>query len=216
MAALPKAIIKKYGMTKKAWAVFRASKKKGGKVKVKRVKRVKARRVVVSSSKAVKPMAKRKKRSVRRVARRVARRVGVAMDTKPGKVVMAALEATGGAVVTSMVVNKVPVIRDQGRTVKSLVQGGTGLAAIMFVRNRHVKALGAGAVIAAIMGLVKETLKLEPLAGPSAGSRTLTPSEMAAITSGQMGIPFPSNGQMGVPMSQASSNAGFGRVGFGS
>ncbi len=216
MAALPKAIIQKYGMTKKAWAVFRASKKKGGKVKVKRVKRVKTRRVAVSSSKEAKPMAKRKKRSVRRVARRVARRVGVAMDTKPGKVVMAALEATGGAVVTSMVVNKVPVIRDQGRTVKSLAQGGAGLAAIMFVRNRHVKALGAGAVIAAIMGLVKETLKLEPLAGPSAGSRTLTPSEMAAITSGQMGIPLNANGQMGVPLSQAASNAGFGRVGFGS
>jgi len=215
MASLPSAIIKKYGMTKKAWAVYRALKGKKKARRVKRVKVEKARRVAAPKPKEEKPMAKRK-RGVRRTARRVARRAKAAMDTRPGKVVVAAFEAAAGAVGTSLIVNKTPVIRDQGRMVKSGAQGAVGLAAIMFVRNKHVKALGAGAVIAAAMGLVRELFKVEPMAGPSAGSRTLTPSEMARLTSGQMNLPLNADGRMSMPLSNASSNAGFGRAGFGS
>jgi len=158
-------------------------------------------------------MAKRRK-SIRGRARRAGRRLGVAMETKPGKVVAMAVTAAAGGVASSFIVNKTPIIKDQGRAAKSLIQGGIGLMAILFVRNRHVKSLGAGAVIAAAMGAAKELLKVEPLAGPSAGSRTLTPSEMARLTSGQMNIPLP--GSMGVPMTGAPANAGFNRSGFGS
>lgn len=156
-------------------------------------------------------MARRKGRK-RAAVRRAARRVGAAMDTRPGKVVTMAVVATGGAVASSFVVNKTPLLKDQNRTVKALLQGGLGLAAIFFVRNRHVKALGAGAVIAAAMGAAKELLKVEPLAGPG-GRRTLTPSEMARITGG-MNMPLP--GGMNAPMSTAPGNAGFNRGGFGS
>lgn len=159
-------------------------------------------------------MAKRRKRSFRGRARRAARRVRVGMETRPGKLLTVAAEATAGAVASSFIVNKAPVIRDQGRGVKSMAQAGVGLAAVMFVRNRHVKSLGAGAVIAALMGMAKEFLKVEPLAGPSAGSRTLSPSEMARITRGQMNMPLP--GSMNAPLSTAPMNAGFGRSGFGS
>lgn len=205
---LPKSIIKKYGVTKKAWAVFRSM--KGGKKKP-----AKARRVVVRSKKEDKPMA-RKKRSVRRAVRRVARRVGVAASTKPGQVVVGAMEAAAGAVVTSVAVNKLPVIKDQSRLVKAGAQGALGIAAVLFLRNRHVKALGAGAVIAAAMSAAKTLFNVEPLAGPSAGSRTLTPSEMALLTSGQMNIPLRQDGRMAMPMSQSTANAGFSRAGFGS
>ncbi len=158
-------------------------------------------------------MAKRRKRTVKHRARRAGRRIGVAMESRPGKVVLMAMTAAAGGVASSFIVNKTPVIKDQGRTAKSLIQGGLGLAAILFVRNRHVKSLGAGAVIASVMGAVKEVLKVDPLAGPSAGSRTLTPSEMARITGGQMNIPLPG---MNAPLGAAPGNSGFNRSGFGS
>lgn len=159
-------------------------------------------------------MAKRKKRSIRGRARRAGRRVKVAMETRPGKVATMAVTAAAGAVASSLIVNKTPVIRDQGRAAKALLQGGVGLAAILFVRNRHIKSLGAGAVIASVMGAAREFLKVEPLAGPSAGSRMLSPSEMRALTSGQMAMPYP--GSMNAPLETAPGNAGFGRAGFGS
>lgn len=158
-------------------------------------------------------MAKRK-RHIRRAVHHARRKAGAAMESRPGKIITMAVTAAAGGVASSMIINKAPVIKDQGRAMKSLVQGGLGIAAVMFFRNRHVKSLGAGAVIAAVMGAAKELLKVEPLAGPSAGSRTLSPSEMARITGGQMNIPLP--GGMNVPMSSATSNAGFNRTGFGS
>lgn len=158
-------------------------------------------------------MAKRKRHTGRAV-HHARRKVGAAMDTRPGKVITMAVTAAAGGIASSLIVNKAPVIKDQGRTVKALLQGGLGMAAVMFVRNRHVKSLGAGAVIAAVMGAAKELFKMEPLAGPSAGSRTLSPSEMMRLTGGQMNIPLP--GGMNAPLGNATTNAGFNRTGFGS
>lgn len=62
MARLPKSIIEKYGITKKAWAVFRGQKKRGGK------------------RGGVKSMARRR---VRYVARRVRRRPGLTIPVAP-------------------------------------------------------------------------------------------------------------------------------------
>lgn len=219
MAALPKAIIKKYGMTKKAWAVFRKQKGAGAESAPKRKRRKRAAksstksRTASGSQQGEKKMAKKRK-SFRGRARRAARRVGVAMETRPGKVVTMAVTAAAGGVASSFVVNKTPILKDQGRGTKSLIQGAVGLAAIMFIRNRHVKSLGAGAVIAAAMGAAKEFLRVEPLAGPSAGGNTLTPSEMRALTNGQMGIPLP--GTMNAPLGAAPAGSGFTRGGFGS
>lgn len=153
-----------------------------------------------------------KKGRKRAAAKAAFRKVKAGMETRPGKVATMAVVATAGAVGSSFIVNKTPVIKDQGRTVKALLQGGVGLAAIFFVRNRHIKALGAGAVIAGVMGAAKELLKVEPLAGPG-GRRVLSPSEMQRITGG-MSMPLP--GGMNAPLSTAPSNAGFNRGGFGS
>jgi hypothetical protein len=220
---LPKSIIKQYGITKKAWDVFRGKKKKSRTAKkhTKRVKRAapkRRRRVVVARTvevekMAVKRHAKRRKAMPKKRHHKSGRRSKSSVGSRPGQIVAMAATAAAGGIATSMVVNKTPVIRDQSRVVKSLVQGGLGIFAIMFVRNKMVKSLGAGAVIAAAMGAAQDLLKVQALAGPSAGSRTLTPSEMLRITGG-MGIPLP--GSMGVPMSSAPANAGFQRNGFGS
>lgn len=210
MIKLPKAIIKKFGITKRAWAEFRKQKGGGNAARPAKKRRASAKKIRVSgeSKEGDTKMAKRRKKSVKGRARRVSRRVGAAMATKPGKVLAMAGMAAAGGVASSFVVNRTPIVKDQGRGMKAAIQGAAGLAAILFVKNRHVKGLGAGAVIAAAMGLTREFLKLEPLAGPSAGSRTLSPSEMQRLTNGQMNIPM--GEKMGVPLS------GFARSGFGS
>lgn len=159
-------------------------------------------------------MAKRRKKSVRHRVRRASRRVALGMETRPGKIIMAAGEGAFGGILSSLAVNKLPVISGQSRMIKGAVQSAIGVGAIMFVRNRHVKAAGAGALLVGLLGIAKDLFKVDPLAGPSMGSRTLTPSEMQRLTRGQMGIPIP--GTMGVPIGTAPANAGFNRAGFGS
>jgi len=223
MAGLPKRFAK-MGF-KKGWAAFRAT-MGGGRKKAKakkhtrhaRPKRARAAKrnrkpTGEHQEKGVTKMAKRRKRSVRGRARRAVRRMRTGMESRPGKILTMAVSAAAGGVLTSLAVNNAPMIKDQNSTVKSAVQGAIGVGAIMFVRNRHVKSLGAGAVIAAVMGIAKSMLKVEPLAGPSAGRRTLSPSELNRITGGQMNIPLP---RMNVPLASAPGNAGFNRGGFGS
>lgn len=219
MVKLPKAIIKRFGITKRAWAEFR--KRGGGKKKrtASRRRRRTARKksgTPVPANHGGEKMAKRKRSRGRRMrvgARRAFRRAKASMDTRPGKVLVMALEATGGAVLTSLAVNKTPGVSTLGRFPKAAIQGGLGLAAIMFLRNKHAKALGAGAVIAAVMTAAKEVLKVEPLAGP--GSRQLTPTELQRLTRG-MGLPLRDNpSRINAPLSSAPGNGGF-RGGFGS
>ncbi len=162
-------------------------------------------------------MAKRGKRIAHR-ARRGARRVGAAMETKPGKVLVMAVEATVGGIVTSMAVNKFSPA-SASPTMKAGIQGALGMAAVMFVKNKHVKAAGAGAVIAALMGVAQNLFKLNALSGPSM-SRTLSPSELQRLIQGGgssgMNLPLQSRG-MNLPLQGAGnvpSGAGF-KGGFG-
>lgn len=215
MAGLPKSIIKKYGVSKKAWDVFRGTRSRKKKTAPKARKR-RVHHVVAQVMEKVEMKKTHKKRRVAMPKKKHHSRRGklkAVIGSRPGQIVAMAATAAAGGVATSFVVNKAPVIRDQSRLVKSAVQGGLGIIAIMFMRNKMVKSLGAGAVIAAAMGAAQEILKVQALAGPTAGGRTLTPSEMARITGG-MGMPLP--GTMAVPMSTAPANAGFPRAGFGS
>ncbi len=160
-------------------------------------------------------MRKRAKRVAHRV-RRGARRVGAAMETRPGKVLVMAVEATAGGVVTSMAVNKLMPATASANT-KALIQGGLGMAAVMFIRNKHVKAAGAGAVIASLMGLAQNMFKVSALSGPSS-SRTLAPSELQRLIQGggSAGMNLPLQGGMGLPLQGGvPSGAGF-KGGFGS
>jgi hypothetical protein len=221
MVKLPKSIIAKYGITKKAWQVFRGKKgtasKPAKKHKRPRHKRAhkRARKVTGETQERGVVMAKRRKRSVRHRVRRASRRIKTSMETRPGKIVMAAGETAMGGIISSLAVNKLPLISGQSRMVKGTVQGAFGLGAIMFIRNRHAKALGAGSLVVGLLSIAKDLFKVDPLAGPSMGSRTLTPSEMQRLTNGQMSMPLP-GARMGVPLSTAPANAGFGRGGFGS
>lgn len=159
-------------------------------------------------------MGKRVKRAAHRV-RRGARRVGAAMETKPGKVLVMALEATAGGVGTSMIINKFAPA-SLSPLAKSGIQAALGLGMVMFVRNRHVKSAGAGAVIAAMMSVAQNTLKVSALSGPSY-SRTLTGSEFDRLVNG-MNLPLSSGhgrGGMNLPLAgSVPSGAGF-QGGFG-
>jgi hypothetical protein len=206
MAGLPKKYWKLHpGNLKKAWAAFRAE--KGTKKSAPKKRKVAKKRTYKKTTKR-EPliMAKAKRHSkARRVARRVvhhSRRAGrgikSAMGTKPGQVVLMATTAAAGGVATSFAINNIPKVRDMSPMTKSLVQGGLGVAAIMFGGKRKwVKGLGAGAVIASIFGLSKSVLKLDPLAGPSSGSPTLSPAAMQKLLSG---------GRMSSPVRNVSMN----------
>lgn len=149
-------------------------------------------------------MAKRRKsrKSRRHTVRRAVRRARVAMGGTTGKILITSGEVAAGAVVSSMVVNRGPIIKDQGKMVKSGVQAVMGILAIRFFRNPHLKAVGAGAVVSAVMGLAKDILKVEPLAGPG-GSRSLSPGDLAALSRG-LGIPIE---QMGIPLQNGMSGS---------
>lgn len=151
-------------------------------------------------------MAKRRHKVGRKI-RHGARRAAAAMGSKPGQVVMMAAEATLGGVLTSMAIGKfAPTTMTP--TMKAGIQAGLGIAAVAFVRNKHVKSLGAGAVIAAMMSVAQNVFKVSPLAGPTT-SRTLSPSELQRLVSGGMGLPLNLPLSSGVP-----SGAGF-KGGFG-
>lgn len=217
MIKLPKSIIKKWGITKRAWAEYRKS--KGGKSPRKKKHHAAKHRHVAKKSGEVsrsqtnggKKMAKRKHK-VRHSVRRAGRRLRIAAGSGPVQTLTMAGIATVGGVVSAYGVNAVASKSDANT--KALIQGGIGLGLVMFVKNRHIKSLGAGAVIAGLMGLAKSTMNLSALAGPSAGSRTLTPSELRRVTGGQMSMPLP--GTMHIPLGSAPANAGFNRGGFGS
>ena len=229
MVKLPSAIIKKYGITKRAWAEFRKT-KAGKSRQAKHAKKRKSagkitpHKLEVRSSNPKKESEKMEHKSKKSkavaVGHKAKKKIRAVVSSRPGQIMLMAVEASAGAVVTSLIVNKAPVISKQSKTVKSLVQAVVGVSAVMFLKNKHAKSAGAGAVIAAVMSMAKEYLKVEPLAGPSMGARTLSPSELNRLTgmgmplNGSMGIPL--NGSMGANTADAPASAGFNRGGFGS
>jgi len=215
VAGLPKKYFKMFpGNLKKGWAEYRKDRGAGGsgakRKKSRGKKRTRARAVKRKSAGLPATTANHKhggrKMSKRRKAvRHVARRIKAGMGTKPGQVVMAAGMAAAGGVATSLVINNVPKVKDMGALAKSGMQGAAGLAAIFFGRKRWMKSLGSGAVIAAVFGASKELLKLNPLAGPSAGSPTLPRAELQRLIANGMGLP--ANVRMNRP-AQVSMNGG--------
>lgn len=139
-------------------------------------------------------MARRKRRSVRHSIRRAHRRASVMAGTTTGKVIVGAAEVAAGAAASALLVNKGPMIKDASPVVKSGAQIVLGILAIRFFRNPHLKTVGAGAVVSAVMGLAKNVLKVEPLAGPGGGN--LSPADLRALSQG-LGIPIEN---MGIPL----------------
>lgn len=177
---LPKKYFKMYpGNLKAAWAAFRET-ERGGSKPVKLAKKTGKPARKHGGSK----MAKAKK-----AAKKAAHKVRAGMETRPGKMLMAAGTMAAGGVATSFAVNKIPKVKDLSQTMKSGIQTGAGLAAVFLGKKRWIKGLGAGAFVAGIFGLTKSVLKLDPLAGPGAGAPTLAPSQMARLTRGEMNVP---------------------------
>ncbi len=218
MVKLPKSIIKKYGITKKAWAVFRGT-KSGRKAKAKRAAPAKRRKspkrarrsVAASTTKesggsimARRKRSKGKKRAPgvrRRHARRVAGRI---VGSGPAQMLTGAATMTAGAVVTSLAINKIPTVNTLSPNMKSGLQMALGALGMLFMKNKHVKLAGTGSFIAGAMGLTKKLLNVDPMAG-SGDARTLSHEELYRLQRGQMGVPaqvrmgVPAQVRMGVP-----------------
>lgn len=193
MAGLPKKYFKMFpGNLKKGWAAFRAER---GVPKKKTGKKKKTHATASVAKHGGGKMAKAKKK-IHHAAKGAARRFKAAAGTRPGQVLIMAGTAAAGGVATSFAINNIPKVKELSAMNKSLIQGGLGVAAIMFGGKRKwVKGLGAGSVIAAVFGLSKSVLNLNPLAGPGAGSPTLSPSQMARLT----GMNVPANVRMNLP-----------------
>lgn len=206
---LPKSYIKRFGgITKAAWAAFR--KEKGGNKPQKKVSSQSAPKGAKGGSMAKKKGTKRAK--AKALAASGYRRARAAAESKPGKVVIATAEAGGGAIVLSQIANRAPFISTLNRPAKALVLGGVGIGGLVLLRKyKHARMIvGAGGILAAMLTLAKEYMKVEPMAGN--GGRALTPTEFQALRSGQMNMPLAA--RMNMPASQAPVNAGFGG-GFG-
>lgn len=196
MAGLPKWIIKKYGMTKKAWSVFRSGKSQaGGSAK---------KSGGHSGNNKGGKMAKAKAK-----AKAAGKKLRAAMATRPGKVLAFAGLAAAGGVGSSLVVNKTPMVKDWPVNGKAATQIGVGLAGIFFGRKRmkFLQALGVGATVFGVGGLVKSMLKLDPMAGAGSGTPQLSRAQMARITNG-MGVP--ANVRMNRPANVRMSGSGSG------
>jgi hypothetical protein len=204
MAGLPKKYFKKFpGQLKKAWAAYRAD--KGGKTKHKKAPKKKAHkkahkakktiyRVVAKKHYAKKAPSKERKGSTmakhKKRYHKVKSAVSAGMGSRPGQILAAAGMAAAGGVVTSYAINSIPKVKDMSAITKSSAQLALGLAAIFLGKKKWIKGLGAGAAIAAVFGATKAILKVDPLAGPSS-TPTLSPAQMARLTSGKLAIPAP-------------------------
>lgn len=227
MAGLPKSYFKRFpGDLKRAWAVYRSEHGGGKKTRAKKPKR---HSVAKASGQPARKhggtkMAKKKKKgsrraSVRKTVRRARRRVGVAIaSNKPVALLIGAGIAAGGAVGTSYAINNLPKVKDLSAGWKAATQIGLGFGAIFFGKFKLVKALGAGSVVAGMMGGVKALTGINPMAGPSAGTATLSPSQMRQlINQGGMNAPVsrirmnqPAPVRMHGAFNQGNPSKGFG------
>lgn len=235
---LPASFIKKYGLTKRAWAEFRKS--KGGAKRAAPKKHHKKKRRVSHEAAAKKPgrssgqhggkMAKKKRRVGRKAkvaVRRAGRRAKAAMGSRPGQILMMAGTATAGALGTSMAINAVfnniDSLKTKSAGWKSGAQFALGLLGVYFGKKRWIKNLGAGAVLGGVLGGVKSVTGVDPLAGPSAGRPTISPEQLRRLiaSGGRMNIPanvrtmnMPANVTMRGPIIPGNRSKGFGGMSF--
>lgn len=171
MAGLPKKYIKKYGVTKKAWAAYRKDKNSrktagGAKMATKRKRRAPARRRSTTRA-TTRAAARRTYTPRRRYTRRRAstaimgrarrRRVSGFSINKVADVARIGLTGAAGAVLTGAGVRALPVTTAQS---KAWTQFALGAALYMFAPKRRkfgkvVKIAGIGATIASATSLVK-------------------------------------------------------------
>ena len=104
----------------------------------------------------------------------------------PVELMIFSLIAAGGGIISSMIVNFVPFIKDMKPIMKSLSQMGVGVAGIVFIPKKadFLKPFFGGAGIAGTFGLIQKLSagRFQVLAGDS--GRTLSDQEIAALISG--------------------------------
>lgn len=180
---LPKKYIKKYGLTKKAWAEFKKARKKVGR-KIKRVvKKVTKKRKVLKKGhnptykKGVRKVAKKRKTASKYPRRR---RATLLTNRTMNAVVNGGIIG-GTAIGSTWIVNMIPMIKDQASWVKALAQAGIGVMGLTFSRDLMVKkafsGFIAGGAITLILPFMPETFKF-------GAGRALTTPELRELQMG--------------------------------
>lgn len=195
MVRLPKSIIKKYGITKRAWQVFRASKKpKTMGAKMKRKRGAAKRRSVVQSVRlgAVPAIRPRRRRAVSLLS-------GSTMKTIIDGGIIG-----GSALGTTFAMQKLPWIGTRPAWQKAITLAALGLLGVTFVRSPLVKKISSGAIVG---GVICGFMPLMP-EGFKFSGRELSPDEMEELATmgGLMEIPAlgrpftPPGATMGAPI----------------
>ncbi len=199
----------KFGF-KKGWTMFKAAKRKVGRKIKKAVTRKKTK--TKKSTKKRKTVTRRKTTMARRrTARKAAprRRTRKRWNTATaGKIAIDSGVIGGSAIVSTLTINSLPVVKDWASWQKALTQGLTGIALLIMIPRRQIwllKAAGGVAVGSALNFLLPFFPGAFKLTGKS---RALTRSELKALT---MGAPYKINGRgrtMGVPANLKGNNMG--------
>jgi hypothetical protein len=197
MAGLPKGLIKKHsGNLKAAWAEHRRN--KGGKKSSKKTTKKRKKSVTAQTSGGSVKKKRKKNTTTSDRPRRARRAVASVISSRPAQMLMDAAFIGGGAVSTSVAVNKLPFLRDQSGTVKALSQAGFGFALVVFAKKFPVlRKLGGGALVAAFLSAIRNTTGIDPLAG---NGRRLTQDEIQRLRKA-LGAPVSYQRNLSAPVS---------------
>ena len=169
----------KFGF-KKGWRMFKAARKKmGGKIRktFKRKKATTTKRKTVTRRKPA--MAKTRKAAPRRRSRK---RWNTATA---GKIAIDSGVIGGSAIVSTMMINKAPMVKDWNNWQKALAQGLIGIFGLMLIPKKQIwvkKAAGGVAVGSALNFLLPYFPDAFKMSGKA---RPLTRAELNALTMGK-------------------------------
>ncbi len=166
---------------KRAKAAAKSARKKVSKiVKKKTTKKKTVKKVNKKSTKRSGVAMANKKKAVKKYASKAVTKIKYRnKKVKPLDLLINALLASAGGIVSSLAINKLPMLKSLDPLAKSGIQIGTGLALLYFGPDKFklVKLAGTGTVMAGTFGLVQKTTKQDVLAG----EEELTQAEINAL-----------------------------------
>lgn len=178
-------------MMKRAWALYRKSKRSSGTAtkkktsggSTKRKPQTRAGTTMKKKATKRKAVSKKMKGSPRRKLSLMSNRTINALAN--GAVI--GLSALAGL----FIVNKTPWVKEQKPWMKAAFEAGVGVVGLMFIRQpmgkKAATGLIAGAAITMAIPFMPEGLQFAPMLETSGGARPFTPRELADVQS--MGIP---------------------------
>ena len=222
---LPKAYIKKYGISKAGWAAYRRGALSGAKKKKKVAKKKTTKRKTSTKKPTTRrPAVAKKKTTKKKTNKRITasvigksrRRKAALISDRTMRMLVDSGVIGGGALGTTLLVQSLPMVKDLRTWQKALIQALIGVFGITFVRNLMLKKAFSGSIVGSAITLLMPFMPkgFSFLPGVTAGGRPLTREEMIELTAmgseNEMGIPK----RMGKPVKMGNRYTSMG-VGYG-